>query len=187
MVVESADDDPYDFGATTTYAAAAEMEDKENEPTAPALKRAKRGAKNPGPRTLVPQSALAAAKKPPARNKQKKNKPSNALAVVNTNTSAKRKPPSTAAEALEQCLLPIDVGDDAGPTELAAALPPGVQLGCSKCRQGWRGCTVCRKRAGVWLPPAKAWKNRAGVGDSNGVGDFGLLALPAPGDVGVTV
>ena len=186
MIVESADDDPYDFGATTTYAAD-EMEDKENEPTAPAFKRAKRGAKNSGPRTLVPQSALAAANKPPARNKQKKNKPSNALAVVNTNTSAKRKPPSTAAEALEQCLLPIDVGDDASPTELAAALPPGVQLGCSKCRQGWRGCTVCRKRAGVWLPPAKAWKNRAGVGDSNGVGDFGLLALPAPGDVGVTV
>ena len=64
MIVESADDDPYDFGATTTYAAD-EMEDKENEPTAPAFKRAKRGAKNPGPRTLVPQSALAAANSHP--------------------------------------------------------------------------------------------------------------------------
>ena len=92
-----------------------------------------------------------------------------------------------AAEALAQCLLPIDVGDDVDKATLSAKLPPGVELGCSKCRRNWRGCAACRKRAGVWLPPSRAWRKRRGLDDASGGGTaggggFGFLALPAPGD-----
>ena len=105
-----------------------------------------------------------------------------ALAVV-THASPKRAPgaPVTAEEALAQCLLPIDVGDDVDEASLASKLPPGVALGCSKCRRNWRGCAACRKREGVWLPPSRAWRKRRGL-DTDCAGGGGFLALPAPGD-----
>ena len=124
-----------------------------------------------------------------ANAKAKARKPSakasavDALAVVDA--SPKPAPaPVTAAEALAQCLLPIDVEDDFNEETLASKLPPGVALGCSKCRHNWRGCGVCRKRAGVWLPPSRAWRKRRGLDDAGGGGGggFGFLALPAPGD-----
>ena len=105
-----------------------------------------------------------------ANAKAKARKPSakasavDALAVVDA--SPKPAPaPVTAAEALAQCLLPIDVEDDFNEETLASKLPPGVALGCSKCRHNWRGCGVCRKRAGVWLPPSRAWRKRRGLDD----------------------
>ena len=103
-----------------------------------------------------------------ANAKAKARKPSakasavDALAVVDA--SPKPAPaPVTAAEALAQCLLPIDVEDDFNEETLASKLPPGVELGCSKCRLNWRGCAACRKRAGVWLPPSRVEKT-AGAG-----------------------
>ena len=68
----------------------------------------------------------------------------------------------------------IDLGDVETREDLAARLPPGVELGCSKCRHQWRGCSVCRRRAGVCMGMAQNWKNRGRSGDA------GVLALPAP-------
>jgi hypothetical protein len=68
----------------------------------------------------------------------------------------------------------IDLGDVETREDLAARLPPGVELGCSKCRHQWRGCSACRRRAGVCMGMAQNWKNRGRSGDA------GVLALPAP-------
>ena len=68
----------------------------------------------------------------------------------------------------------IDLGDVETREDLAARLPPGVELGCSKCRHQWRGCSALQAARGVCMGMAQNWKNRGRSGDA------GVLALPAP-------
>lgn len=91
------------------------------------------------------------------------------------------KPAASASTALVVPLLHID--HVSNQEELKAKLPPGVELGCSKCRYTWRGCTVCRTKAGVYLPPSKGWhRRRSNEAAARGLADLSLLALPCPGD-----
>ena len=105
---------------------------------------------------------------------------------------SKAAPSESLAVAL--ALFQVDVAGVRTKEDLASRLPHGVELGCSKCRHGWRGCGACRERAGVWLPPAASWVRRYEgyhhrEGEEARFADAsiasGALALPAPGDAPV--
>ena len=68
-----------------------------------------------------------------------------------------------------------DISDVTTRAELKKRLPRGVKLGCSKCRQAWRGCNACRKQNGVWIAPASNWVARGASQSPPGA----ALALPA--------
>jgi len=68
-----------------------------------------------------------------------------------------------------------DISDVTTRAELKKRLPRGVKLGCSKCRQAWRGCNACRKANGVWIAPASNWVARGASQSPPGA----ALALPA--------
>ena len=68
-----------------------------------------------------------------------------------------------------------DISDVTTRAELKKRLPRGVALGCSKCRQAWRGCNACRKANGVWIAPASNWVARGASQSPPG----SALALPA--------
>ena len=113
-------------------------------------------------------------------------KPRNTAAAAPKAASAAAAAPAPASTPSTALALPlIHINDASTPEQLAAQLPPGVELGCSKCRFTWRGCTVCRTKAGVWLPLAANWHRRRSNqarAAAAAAADMSLLALPCPGD-----
>ena len=100
-----------------------------------------------------------------------------AVAAAPASVKSKRTRAPAAAECTALVAAPVDIGDVETREELAERLPEGVTLGCSKCRYAWRGCTVCRTRAGVYLSPAANWRARR---RSSTPPLDRVLALPAP-------
>jgi hypothetical protein len=95
-----------------------------------------------------------------------------ASSTLSTLSKTKKKRKRNSEEAF------VNVGDISDVTtraELKKRLPRGVKLGCSKCRQAWRGCNACRKANGVWIAPASNWVARGASQSPPGA----ALALPA--------
>ena len=97
-------------------------------------------------------------------------KPSRVLA------SSRGKRRRTGSDSEEAFVNVGDISDVTTKAELKKRLPRGVKLGCSKCRQCWRGCNACRKANGVWIAPASNWVAR---GASQSPPSGACLALPA--------
>ena len=97
-------------------------------------------------------------------------KPSRVLA------SSRGKRRRTDSDSEEAFVNVGDISDVTTKAELKKRLPRGVKLGCSKCRQCWRGCNACRKANGVWIAPASNWVAR---GASQSPPSGACLALPA--------
>ena len=97
-------------------------------------------------------------------------KPSRVLA------SSRGKRRRTGSDSEEAFVNVGDISDVTTKAELKKRLPRGVKLGCSKCRQCWRGCNACRKANGVWIAPASNWVAR---GASQSPPSSACLALPA--------
>jgi hypothetical protein len=111
-------------------------------------------------RTVSRDVASASAAKPAASS------------TLSTLSKTKKKRKRNSEEAF------VNVGDISDVTtraELKKRLPRGVKLGCSKCRQAWRGCNACRKQNGVWIAPASNWVARGASQSPPGA----ALALPA--------
>lgn len=91
--------------------------------------------------------------------------------------SARGKRRRTGSDGSEEAFVNVgDISDVTTKAELKKRLPRGVKLGCSKCRQCWRGCNACRKANGVWIAPASNWVAR---GASQSPPSGACLALPA--------
>ena len=91
--------------------------------------------------------------------------------------SSRGKRRRTGSDGSEEAFVNVgDISDVTTKAELKKRLPRGVKLGCSKCRQCWRGCNACRKANGVWIAPASNWVAR---GASQSPPSGACLALPA--------
>ena len=123
----------------------------------------------PSPEQSVAETCASVRTRRSARNA--------AAAAAPASVKSKRTRAPAAAECTALVAAPVDIGDVETREELAERLPEGVTLGCSKCRYAWRGCTVCRTRAGVYLSPAANWRARR---RSSTPPLDRVLALPAP-------
>ena len=123
----------------------------------------------PSPERSVAETCASVRTRRSARNA--------AAAAAPASVKSKRTRASATAECTALVTVPIDIGEVETREELAERLPEGVTLGCSKCRRAWRGCTVCRTRAGVYLSPAANWRARR---RSSTPPVDRVLALPAP-------